>query len=130
MGRYVIEHLPRLAARYAVVPLDYAQARAWFQEGSFYSLVRTTELISVIDAGMSVRLNQSDTSMILRAGDEALLVGVSFGVLLAWAQGQIAPLPEDWRCFSLVMSSAADEPAGPALEAAVVEDIATEGGVP
>ena len=104
MGRFVIEHLPRLAAQYRVIPLDYAQARAWIQQADLISLVRTTEMISAVEAAMGISLQQADSSMTLLPGDEALLIGLSFGVLLAWAQGQISPLPEDWRCLSLTVN--------------------------
>jgi len=102
MSRFVIEHLPRTAATYHVVPVEHAQAKAWMQKADFASLVRTTELIAAIEAAMGVTLSQTDISMALRPGDEALLITVSFGVLLAWAEGKIVPLQEDWR-FSLLM---------------------------
>ncbi|MDQ6759871.1 MAG: hypothetical protein M3Z32_08410 [Acidobacteriota bacterium] len=102
MSRFVIEHLPRTAATYRVVPVQHEQAIAWMQKADFASLVRTTELIAAIEAAMGVTLIQTDLSMALRPGDEALLITVSFGVLLAWAEGKIVPLQEDWR-FSLLM---------------------------
>ena len=125
MGRFVIEHLPRLAARYQVVPLDYSQARSWLQQPEIVSLVRTTELISAIEAGLGVSLVQSEASIALRDGDEAVLIGLSFGVLLAWAEGKIAPLAEDWRCLSLIVQNSSAAPSAPALEAAVVEPISS-----
>lgn len=99
--RFVIEHLPRSAARYDAVPLSYREVKAWLQNTKFTSLVRTTELISAVEAGMHVLLKEADKRVRLSPGDEALLIGLSFGVLLAWAEGNIAPLPDDWRCFSL-----------------------------
>ena len=35
--------------------------------------------------------------MRLAPGDEALLIELSFPVLVAWAEGKIPPLEEDWR---------------------------------
>jgi hypothetical protein len=125
MRRFVIEHLPRLAARYQVLPLDYSQARSWLQQPDIVSLVRTTELISAIEAGLGVSLVQSDASMALSNGDEALLIGLSFGVLLAWAEGKIAPLAEDWRCLSLIVQSSSADPSAPALQRAVIEPISS-----
>ena len=112
MARFVIEHLPRIAAQYRVIPVDYAQARAWIQQADVTSLVRTTEMISAVEAAMGISLQQADSSMTLLAGDEALLIGLSFGVLLAWAEGQISPLPEDWRCLSVTVK-AGDEVTSP-----------------
>jgi hypothetical protein len=126
MARYVIEHLPRASAQYLVVPCDYEQAKVWLQEADLVSLVRTTELISAIDAAMGVTLRQSDTLRSMRSGDEALLIGLSFGVLLAWAEGDILPLVEDWRCLSLTVGSNTDDPTGPALQTAVVETVVVE----
>ena len=105
MSRFVIEHLPRNPARYSVVPLDYVHAKAWMQNFSGASLVRTTELISAIQDGIGITLNQSDVAMALSPGDEALLVSLSFGVLLAWVQGNISPLQEDWRCSLLLVEN-------------------------
>jgi hypothetical protein len=106
MSRFVIEHLPRTAATYRVVPLEHEQAKAWMEESELASLIRTTELIAAIEAGMSVTSNQTDISMALGPGDEALLITLSFGVLLAWAEGKILPLQEDWRFFLLTVESA------------------------
>jgi hypothetical protein len=125
MRRFVIEHLPRLAASYQVLPLDYSQARSWLQQPDIVSLVRTTELISAIEAGLGVSLVQSDASIALRNGDEALLIGLSFGVLLAWAEGKIAPLAEDWRCLSLIVRSSSGDPSAPPLQKAVIEPISS-----
>ena len=101
MSHFVIEHLPRVAAHYRVEPLDYKQAVSWLSRRNLTSLVRTTELISAIQAGTGLTLTQADDLMRLAPGDEALLIGLSFGVLLAWAEGKIPPLEEDWRCLSV-----------------------------
>ncbi len=122
MSRFVIEHLPRTRAVYELAPLEYEDARVWLNQLRFTSLVRTTELIAAIEAGMGVALTQSDMSMALRPGDEALLITLSFGVLLAWAQGKIPPLPEDWRCLLLIVKAPDDEAASPVLEAKVAEE--------
>ena len=50
---------------------------------------------------------QSADQMTLHPGDETLLITLSFGVLLAWAEGQIVPLAEDWRCVLLTVEAAA-----------------------
>ncbi len=47
--------------------------------------------------------------MSLRTGDEAVLISLSFGVLLASVQGNFPPLPEDWRCSLLLVESVSDE---------------------
>lgn len=125
MGRFVVEHLPRLAARYQVVPLNYEQTRGWLQQPELVSLVRTTELISAIEAGLGVSLVQSDASVDLQPGDEAVLLGLSFGVLLAWAEGKITPLPEDWRCLSLEIERSTAPLTRPSLQAAVTEPISS-----
>jgi hypothetical protein len=111
MGRFLIEHLPRAAATYNVRPLDHGEAKAWICQSSFQSLVRTTELIAAIHSGMGIKLEQADGAIALRPGDEAVLISLSYGVLLASAQGNIPPLPEDWR-FSLLTVGA---PAVPSL---------------
>ena len=112
MMRFAIEHLPRTSAKYQVSPLDSHEARAWLAAGEVNSLVRTTELIGAIQAGLGIALKQSDTLMTLRAGDEALLISLSFSVLLAWTEGDIVPLDEDWRCLLLeVEDRSADVPA-------------------
>jgi hypothetical protein len=125
MGRYVMEHLPRAAARYQVTPLDHAQAKRWLQEANTVSLVRTTEMIAAIRAGLEITLVQSADSIELRSGDEALLITLSFNVLLAWAEGELVPLPEDWRCASLTVQDAADG-LSPVRELAVAEDVRTD----
>ena len=101
MKRFVIEHLPRAVATYGVEPVSHDEAQIWLEKRDAISLVRTTELIEAIASGFGVQLEQSDTSMTLKPGDEALLVSASFSVLLAWSQGGIVPLPEDWRCHVL-----------------------------
>jgi len=122
MTRFVIEHLPRTAARYQAVPADYKQAKEWLQQSGLVSLVRTTELISAIEAGLKVALTQADTSRTLRQGDEALLIGLSFSVLLAWAEGKIPPVEEDWRCFRLTVEGQGASTSVPSLETSVVEE--------
>jgi hypothetical protein len=128
MGRYAIEHLPRAAARYRVTSMSYSEARQWMAEPGYISLVRTTELIDAIENGFGVRLEQSERSMELHPGDEALLVCLSFGVLLAFAEGDIAPLPEDWRCSLLVVERPDEVPEeAPVLAVAdPLEEAATE----
>ncbi len=69
------------------------------------SIIRTTEMIAAVQAAMGVPLSQSDVSVALKPGDEALLLTLSFSVLLAWAEDNIPPLPEDWRCVLLRMRS-------------------------
>jgi hypothetical protein len=64
-------------------------------------LIRTTEIISAVQTAMSFPLSQSDAPVALQPGDEALLITLSFSVLLAWAEDNIAPLREDWRCILL-----------------------------
>jgi hypothetical protein len=97
--RFAIEHLPRIAATYQVTPVDYKAARSWLTDSDLTSLVRTTELAGAIEGGFGVTLAQADMSISLKPGDEALLICLSFSVLLAWAQGGIIPLEEDWRCL-------------------------------
>ena len=103
MQRFAIEHVPRTLARYQVTPVDYVQARAWLAAGDVISLVRTTELLSAVAAGFGIALEQSDTLMMLAPGDQALLISLSFSVLLACAEGNIVPLDEDWRCLLLTV---------------------------
>src|SRR3954468_8239094 len=101
MGRFIMEHLPRAAAAYDVIPLEYEEAKQWLQKADPVSIIRTTEMIAAVQAALGFTLSQSDASVALQAGDEALLITLSFSVLLAWAEDNIAPLPEDWRCLSL-----------------------------
>lgn len=96
-----MEHLPRAAAVYDVTPLEYEEAKKWLQKGDAVSIIRTTEMIAAVQAALGFTLSQSDASVALQPGDEALLITLSFSVLLAWAEDNIAPLPEDWRCISL-----------------------------
>jgi hypothetical protein len=124
MKRFVIEHLPRAVATYQVTPVSYSDTRDWLSAGALVSLVRTTELIEAIQEGLGVGLEQSDGSMALAPGDEALLISLSFSVLLAWAEGGIVPLEDDWRCVLL----AVEEPRAvvPPLAAAASEGLATD----
>lgn len=110
MKRFAIEHLPRAFATYQVTPVDYSEARTWLAAGDVTSLIRTTELIGAIGSGFGVTLTQSDSSMSLQQGDQALLISLSFSVLLAWAQGSIAPLDADWRCLLLEVGNPAAAP--------------------
>src|SRR3954447_10439670 len=98
MKRFVIEHLPRAAATYRVTHVNYSDTRAWLGAGEIISLVRTTELIEAVGEGLGVALEQADSAMVMAPGDEALLISLSFSVLLAWAEGGIVPLEDDWRC--------------------------------
>ena len=99
--RFAIEHLPKAVATYQVTPVSYAAARTWLTDGELTSLVRTTEMVGAIGAGFGLALEQADASMVLQPGDEALLICLSFSVLLAWSQGGIAPMEDDWRCLLL-----------------------------
>jgi hypothetical protein len=101
MSRFVMEHLPRGAAVYDANPLNYEAAKEWLQTANASSLIRTTEMITAVQAAIGLPLSQSDASVTLQPGDEALLITLSFSVLLAWAEDNIAPLPEDWRCILL-----------------------------
>ena len=123
MNRFAIEHLPRSSARYTVRPVDSAEARVWLAGGGVTSLVRTTELIDAIREGLGAELAQADALMALQPGDEALLISLSFSVLLAWSQGGIVPLDEDWRCLLLRVDTA--PVAGPSLAEAASQDLAT-----
>jgi hypothetical protein len=96
-----MEHLPRAGAVYKVTPLDYPEATAWLKKGEFVSAVRTTEVFDAIQSAMNITLTQSATPVALEPGDEALMITLSFGVLLAWTEQRMAPLPEDWRCTLL-----------------------------
>ena len=103
--RFAIEHLPKAVATYRVSPVDYKSARNFLAASELTSLVRTTEMAGAIGASFGVTLAQSDTSMTLHPGDEALLICLSFSVLLAWAEGGIVPLEDDWRCLLLQVES-------------------------
>lgn len=122
MTRFLIEHLPRTAAHYCVVPFSHAQAKVWLAD-SFSSLVRTTELISATEIGFDVSLHQADELIALRPGDEALLITLSFGVLLAWAQGKIPPLPDDWRCLLITVAQPPTTTSEPVLKATLAEEL-------
>ena len=119
MSRFAIEHLPRNAARYLVAPIAHAELKHWLQKAPFHSLIRTTELISAIESDAGIELHQSDDLLALRPGDEALLISLSFGVLLAWAEGKISPLPDDWRCLLVAVEDAKDAISTPVLEAVI-----------
>ena len=125
MGRFVIEHLPRAAAAYEVIPMNFDEAKLWLEEAHAVSIIRTSEMIAAIDAGMGVALLESPDAVSLRPGDEALLITLSFGVLLAWAEGKITPLREDWRCI-LLMVQTPGEVLVPVLEAAIGEDVPSD----
>jgi hypothetical protein len=99
--KFAIEHLPRAHATFRISPVEYEEARTWLSSAGLTSLIRTTETIGAIEAGFGVRLEQSDGAMQLKPGDEALLISLSFSVLLAWSQGNIVPLQDDWRCLLL-----------------------------
>ena len=123
MARFVIEHLPRIPATYDVLPVHFDEAKEWLQLPSWTSLIRTTELVAAVKAGMGIELNQSDVGMILFPGDEALLITLSFGVLLALVEGKITPFPEDWRCFSLTVKAPPISLPIPVLEAAIAGEM-------
>ncbi len=122
MPRFVIEHLPRIAASYEVAPISFSGARAWLAEPGFASLVRTTELISAVEESMGAVLVQDAETRSLSAGDEALLISLSFSVLLAWAEGQIAPLDEDWRCFTVSVNASREAQPEAVLAAEAEQD--------
>ena len=124
MARFAIEHLPRAAATYHVTPLEFTHAQSWLKAGELTSLIRTTELIGAIGAGFGCSLQQSDRSMSLAPGDEALFISLSFSVLLAWAEGNIVPVEDDWRCLLLQV----DQPHSPAFPrvSAVSEPVTSE----
>ena len=104
-----MEHLPRSVARYAVTPVCYDEARTWLAQPGISSLIRTTEVIGAIGAGLGITLEQTDAPMTIQAGDEVLLISLSFSVLLAWAEGGIIPLEDDWRCLFLKVEAGLPE---------------------
>jgi hypothetical protein len=126
MSRFVIEHLPRLAASYDASPLNYEAAKRWLQTANASSLIRTTEMITAVQAAMSVPLSQSELSVALQPGDEALLITLSFSVLLAWAEDNIAPLREDWRCLLLRVRRPETASTGPEEMLAAVDLVSEE----
>ncbi len=126
MRRFVIEHLPRLPAAYLATPLDYDATKEWLEQPGLISLIRTTEMIAAVEAGLGVSLVPSDDAMLLHPGDEALLLTLSFGVLLAWAEGNIPPLAEDWRATALTVEAPREVIGSPALKAAIAEDFLSE----
>jgi hypothetical protein len=120
-----MEHLPRAAAMYDVSPLEYEQAKHWLHQADVLSIVRTTEMITAVQAGMGFSLVQTDVPVSLQPGDEALLITLSFSVLLAWAEQRIAPLPEDWRC-NLLSVHRPGSPSASSNEAATAETFQSE----
>ena len=75
--------------------------RIGWEKGEFVSAVRTTEMIDAIQSAMNVTLTQTAMPVSLEPGDEAPMITLSFGVLLAWAERRMTPPPEDWRCILL-----------------------------
>jgi hypothetical protein len=121
-----MEHLPRATATYDVNPVSWDQAKLWLEQSSVISAVRTTEMITAIKAGMDVELVPSPSTVAIRPGDEALLITLSFGVLLAWAEQNIPPLPEDWRCTLLRVQARSELQPSNTLAAAIGEEVADE----
>ncbi|MFL6449747.1 MAG: hypothetical protein ACJ746_19005 [Bryobacteraceae bacterium] len=126
MRRVVMEHLPRVEAMYAVTPVDSDQAKQWLTETNVVSAVRTTEMLTAMKAGMGVELSPSPSAVELRTGDEVLLVTLSFSVLLAWAEQNIAPLPEDWRCMLMRVQAGSELQASNTLIATMGEAVESE----
>jgi hypothetical protein len=122
--RFAIEHLPKTPATYQVTPADYSEARRWLADGEVVSLIRTTELIGAIRAGLGASLDQADQLTAMRRGDEALLITLSFSVLLAWAEGDIVPLEADWRCLIVRVADPDETIAPPVLTAS--QDLPTD----
>ncbi len=123
MSRYLLEQLPRVAATYLVTPLAFSQVKAWLNESVFASAVGTTELISALETGFDLTLSQLDGLITLRPGDQALVISLSFGVLLAYAEGKIPPLPEDWRSFALTVAADEKQPERAIRELALADDL-------
>ncbi len=121
-----MEHLPRVTATYDVNPVNWDQAKLWLEQSSVISAVRTTEMITAIKAGMDFELTPSPSTVAIHPGDEALLITLSFGVLLAWAEQDIAPLPEDWRCMLLKLQARSELRPSNALAAAIGEEVTSE----
>jgi hypothetical protein len=124
MKRFAIEHLPRAVAVYQVTPVTFTEAQEWLGAAEVISLVRTTELIGAIRDGLGATLEQSDAAMALAPGDEALLISLSFSVLLAWAKGNIVPLEDDWRCALLKVEKGRS--VSPPFAAAASQELATD----
>ena len=78
ISSFVMEHLPRAAAVYDVTPLEYEEAKQWLQKRHPVSIIRTTEMIAAVQAALGYRLSQSDASVALQPGDEALLITLLF----------------------------------------------------
>jgi len=121
-----MEHLPRVTATYDVNPVEWHQAKLWLEQSGVISAVRTTEMISAIKASMEVELPPSPSTVAMRPDDEALLITLSFGVLLAWAEENISPLREDWRCMLLRVQTRSDLQSSNALAAAIGAKFADE----
>jgi hypothetical protein len=121
-----MEHLPRATATYDVAPVGWDQAKLWLEESGVISAVRTTEMITAIKAGMDVEVAPSPSKVAIRPGDEALLITLSFSVLPAWAEQNIAPLPEDWRCTLLRVQARSELQPSNTLAAAIGEEVADE----
>ena len=75
---------------------------------------------------MDFALAPSPSTVEIHPGDETLLITLSFGVLLAWAEQNIAPLPEGWRCMLLRVQARSGLQPSSALAAAIGEDVAGE----
>jgi hypothetical protein len=86
-----MEHLPRAIATYDVNPVNWGQAKLWLEQSGLISAVRTTEMITAIRAGMDVELTPSPSTVAIRPGDEALLITLSFGVLLRGPSKTLRP---------------------------------------
>jgi hypothetical protein len=82
-------------------------------------------MIAAIKASMRIALLQSPAVVALHPGDEALLITLSFGVLLAWVEQSIAPLPEDWRC-ALLRVRASDEVSSPTKQVGAAEHLLSD----
>jgi hypothetical protein len=83
-------------------------------------------MITAIKAGMDVELAPSPSTVAIHPGDEALLITLSFSVLLAWAEQNIAPLPEDWRCILLRVQAQPELQPSNTLAAAIDANLADE----
>lgn len=110
-----MEHLPRRAGTYRATPVVFDDAKAWLSSADLNSLIRTSEMIGAIEAGFGLKLEPAAKLMAIAPGDEALLVTLSFSVLLAWSQGGIVPLREDWRCLLLSVGPPAEPAPSPRM---------------